>query len=118
MNTVTHDPPPPQSEGGQPHGGQLQDMNRSAAVNASPSQGGVQPCIKKSWFAIRVVDDKNAVVEGLTLKLKLTGLGETERITSKGNDPLKVDQLDPGGTGEVVSIQSPEGVWEAVGALS
>jgi hypothetical protein len=118
MNTVTQDLPPQQSEVVQPDAAQLQSMNHSAAVNASTAQGGVQACLKTSWFAIRVVDDKDTMVEGLTLKLRLTGLGDTERVTSKGSDPLKVEQLDPGGTGEVLSIQSPAGVWEAVGSLT
>ena len=93
-------------------------MNASAAQNASPAQKGVLPCQKKSWFAIRLVDDKDKMVAGLTLKLKVTGLGETERVTVTATDPLRIDQLDPGGKADVLSVESAEGGWEAVGDLT
>lgn len=98
--------------------GQLQQMNGSAQQNASPVDGGALPCEKKSWFSIRIVDDKNAVIEGLTIKLKVAGLGDVERVTSKASDPVKIDALSPGGTAEVESIESEKLVWEAVGDIS
>jgi hypothetical protein len=112
--------PPPQPPGAQvpPDAGQLQNMDQSACQNASPAQGGVQPCPKKSWFAIRVIDDKDAVVEGLTLKLKLPVLGEIDRVTSKAVDPVKIDQLDPGGKGDAKYIDAGEVVWEAIGDIT
>jgi len=102
----------------QPDAGQLQAMNRSAAQNASPVNDGAVACAKTSWFSIRVIDDKDAVVEGLTLKLKLKGAGEVERVTSRATDPVKVEQLDAGGTGEVMAIESEKVVWEAVGDIT
>ena len=80
--------------------------------------GGVLPCTKKSWFAIRIVDDKDTVIEGLTLKLKLTEIGDSDRITSKAVDPIKIDLLTPGGKGDVQYIDSGELVWEAIGDIT
>ena len=115
---MTGPPVQPSDTGLSPDGGQLQAMNQSAARNASPVEGGVQSCQKTSWFSIRVVDDKDAVVEGLTLKLALPELGEIERITSKGQDPLKVEQLTAGGKCDVKSIDAGDDVWEAAGDIT
>src|SRR5579864_696535 len=111
--------PPPQPQGAQvqPNAGQLQNMNGSAKQCASPAQNGVVHCDKKSWFAIRINDKNDGVVEGLTLKLKLPDKGEFERVTSKAVDPVKEDQLKPGGQGEVVSIDCGDVVWEALGDI-
>jgi len=98
--------------------GQLAAGERSASQAASPAHDGEQPCPRTSFFAIRVIDDKDAVVEGLTLKLKLPELGEVERVTSRAADPLKVEQLKPGGKGGVKSIDAGEFVWVAVGDFS
>ncbi len=112
--------PPPQPQGAkvEPDAGKLQDMNKSAEKNACPAGKGVMPCLKKSWFAIRVIDEKNVVVEGLTLKLRLTDLGDIERVTSKAVDPVKIESLEPGGKGDVKHIESGEVVWEAVGDIT
>ena len=110
---MTGPPPQPADVALSPDAGQLQAMNQSAAQSTSPVQNGVQDCPKTSWFSIRVVDDKDAVVEGLTLKLKLPELGEIERLTSKAQDPLKVEQLAAGGKCDVTSIDAGEHVWEA-----
>jgi hypothetical protein len=114
------EPPPvlPQGASVDPTTSNLGAMNGSAANNASQASGGVLPCEKKSWFAIRVVDDKDAVIEGLTLKLKLTEVGESDRLTSKAVDPIKIDQLTPGGKGDVQYIDAGELVWEAVGDIT
>jgi hypothetical protein len=93
-------------------------MNGSAADNASKASGGVFPCAKKSWFAIRIVDDKDAVIEGLTVKLKLSEVGESDRLTSKAVDPIKIDDLTPGGKGDVHFIDAGELVWEAIGEIT
>ena len=114
------EPPPvlPQGASVDPTTSNLGAMNGSAANNASQASGGVLPCEKKSWFAIRVVDDKDAVIEGLTLKLKLTEVGESDRLTSKAVDPIKIDQLTPGGKGDVQYIDAGELVWEAIGDIT
>lgn len=110
----------PQQKGKvEPDAGKLKAMNQSAAKNASPAEGGTVPCEeKKSWFAIQIVQEKGgAVIEGLTLKLKIPDLGDTDRVTSKATDPVKIEQLAPGGTGEVKQIECADDVWEAVGDI-
>lgn len=111
-------PVQPVAQGVPPDAGQLQAMNQAAAQNAAPVQNGVQGCPKTSWFSIRVIDDKDAVVEGLTLKLKLPDLGEIERLTSKAQDPLKVEQLAAGGSCNVLFIDAGEHVWEAAADIT
>jgi hypothetical protein len=121
VNPSESAPSLPQGASVNPSQATLSAMNESAATNSSPVNGLVVECpvtTKVSWFAIRVVDDKNVVVEGLTLKMKITGLGDTERITSKAVDPIKIEQLTPGGTGEVLSIETEDFVWEAVGDIT
>lgn len=119
-NGPTGGPAPPQPQGAQvqPNAAQLQNMNGSAQQSASPAQGGAVQCDKKSWFAIQVTDKDGGVLEGLTLKLKLPDKGEFERVTSKGVDPVKEDQLNPGGQGEVISIDCGDVVWEALGDIT
>lgn len=108
----------PQGAMVEPNASKLGEMNQSAAENASAEVKGVLPCEKKSWFAIRVVDDKDTVVEGLTLKLKVTDLGDIDRITSKGVDPIRIEGLAPGGQGDVKYIDCGEVVWEAIGDIT
>ena len=93
-------------------------MTDSAAASASPAVGGVLLCKKKSWFAIRVIDDKDKVVPGLTLKLNIPDFGGTDRVTSKRSDPLKIQNLAPGGKGDVKYIDCVEAVWEAIGDIT
>ena len=114
------EPPPvlPQGAAVDPTTSNLAVMNASAANNASQATGGVLPCAKKSWFAIRIVDDKDAVIEGLTLKLRLTEVGDSDRLTSKAVDPIKIDGLTPGGKGDVQYIDAGESVWEAIGDIT
>ncbi len=109
---------PPQGATVEPSASKLGEMNASAAQNASPEVKGVLPCEKKSWFAIRVVDDKDAIIEGLTLKLKIPDLGDTDRLTSKGVDPIKIEALTPGGKGDVKFIDCGEVVWEAIADIT
>jgi hypothetical protein len=119
MNPSESSPSLPQGASVEPTQANLSAMNQSAANNASPVSGGIVDCPnKKSWFAIRVVDDKDAVIEGVTVKLKITDLGDTERVTSKGVDPIKIDELTPGGKGDVLSMEAEEIVWEAVGDIT
>lgn len=119
MNPSESAPSLPQQASVSPTQSNLGAMNQSAANNASPVSGGVVTCPKKvSWFSIRVVDDKDKVVEGLKLKLKITGLGDAERVTSAGVDPVKIEELAPGGKGDVLSIETDDVVWEAVGDIS
>jgi hypothetical protein len=95
---------------------QLNAMNQSAKSNAASGvDGGVKGCQqkKKSWFAIRLLNDKDGkVVEALTLKLKIPDLGDIERVTSKASDPIRIDELNPGGTGSVKQIEHDSLVWE------
>lgn len=119
MNPSESVPSLPQGASVNPTQSNLEAMNQSAASNSSPVSGGVVTCPKKvSWFAIRVVDEKDIVVEGLKLNLKITGLGDAERVTSKGVDPVRIDELAPGGKGDVLSIETEDIVWEALGDIS
>jgi len=118
MNPGGDGPPQPQGAKVEPSVSKLGEMNQSAAENASAEVKGVLPCEKKSWFAIRVVDAKDTVVEGLTLKLNVTDLGDNDRITSKGVDPIRIEGLAPGGKGDVKFIDCGEVVWEAIGDIT
>jgi hypothetical protein len=113
------DPAPPQPPAAtvQPSPDTLQAMNGSAQQSASLAQNGAMPCPKKSWFAIRITDEKGAVVEGLTLKLKVPDLGDIDRVTSKGGDPIKIAPLAAGGQAEVHYIDGGDTAWEAVGDI-
>lgn len=119
MNPSDSAPSLPEGASVNPSPSSLGAMNQSAATNSSPVSGGIVTCPNKvSWFSISVVDDKGVVVEELKLKMKITGLGDAERVTSKGTDPIKIDQLAPGGTGDVLSIETEDFVWEAIGDIT
>jgi len=123
MNPSPSSDPPQQPTGASvtPSSDKLAEMNQSAEKTSSPVTDSTVKCPKKtSWFAIRVLDkeDGDKVVEGFTLKLDIASVGATERVTSKGADPVKVPDLLPGGTGEVKSIDCGDLVWEAVGDIS
>jgi hypothetical protein len=117
------EPPPPQPPSAkvEPSPEKLQSMNDSAEKSASPVKDGSLTCPpkKKSWFAIRVINQKDSTcVEGMTLKLNIPDLGDTDRLTSKASDPTKIDQLEPGGKGNVKQIECGDHAWEAVGDIT
>jgi hypothetical protein len=118
MNPGGEGPPQSQSATVEPSASKLGEMNSSAAQNASPEVKGVIPCEKTSWFAIRIADKDDAVIEGLTIKLKIPDLGDIDRITSKGVDPIKIDTLTPGGKGDVHFIECGDVVFEAIGDIT
>jgi hypothetical protein len=62
----------------------------------APKGAPVQPCKKKHWFGVRVVDEKGKVVPGVKVKLKLTD-GSTPVITiDKTGTHKTATTLDPG----------------------
>ncbi len=64
--------------------------------NPAPKEGVVQPCDKKHWFGVRVVDKKGKVVPGVKVKLKLTD-GTTPVITIDKTGAYKTTKcLNPG----------------------
>lgn len=119
MNPGGQGPPQPEGAKVKPSAGKLNGMNASATQNASKAVKGVLPCEKKlSWFAIRIANEKNEVIEGLTLKLVIPDHGEIDRLSSKGTDPIKIEELEPGGTGSLKFIEGGDVVFEAIGDFS
>lgn len=93
----------------------LPTMNAAANADASGPL-----CRPKKWFAVSIskVDEKNkeTPVEGVTVDLQITGVGPTQRITGAGNDhPIRIEQLNPDGTGEVLQMKHDTDVYEAIG---
>jgi hypothetical protein len=91
-------------------------MNASASASAASGvSGGVRTCPlqRRTWFAIKFIDDKDGkIVEALTVKLTIPTLGDIERVTSTASDPIKIDELPPGGTGDVREVEHDSLVWE------
>jgi hypothetical protein len=97
---------------------QLPVMNNVASTEGSSSDFNESEgdCPLISWFAIRVVhkpndDDEEQEVEGLTLNVKLSNAPDQTRVTAKESDN-KILYLGPGGTGEIVSTDHSDYVWE------
>lgn len=69
---------------------------------------------KKSWFAVTVYSKTGGaqkVVDGMSLVVKLPDTGEASGTLTKGNPRVRWDDLNPGGTGSVISTSHME-VWE------
>jgi hypothetical protein len=94
------------------------DQNAKSSGGQSDITKGTKDCpLKKSWFAIRVVHQPTAdggeeVVDGLTLNLKLSCSGPNTQVTAKAVEKNQIDNLSPGGTGNVESTDHSEIVWE------
>ncbi len=93
-------------------------MNNVASSEGSSSDFNESEgdCPLISWFAIRVVhkpndDDEEQEVEGLTLNVKLSNAPDQTRVTAKESDN-KISALSPGGTGQIVSTDHSDSVWE------
>jgi len=99
----------------------LPAMNEAAA-SSSNAQGGVLPCKKKAWFAILLskVDEKNheSYLPGVTVQLNVPGLGKVERVSANSARAIRFDQLEPGGTGDVLAMRHDSAVYEALGDFS
>ena len=111
-------PQPPQDPPQLAPQGQLPVMNKAASSAGSSSDfnQSERDCPLISWFAIRVVhkpddDDEEQEVEGLTFNVKLSNAKAETRVTAKDSDN-RIDTLPPGGTGEIVSTDHSDFVWE------
>jgi hypothetical protein len=97
-------------------------MNDTANNNTGGTSKGVLPCKKKTWFAVILakVDEKNkeTYVADVTIDLKITDLGEVQRVTVAGAKPVTIKQLDPGGKGDVLQMNHATDVFEAIGDFS
>jgi hypothetical protein len=98
----------------------LPAMNEEAA-KSSGGAGGVTPC-KKSWFAIllSMLDEngKESYLPDVTVKLKVGGVGEVQRVSMNSPKPIKLEALEPGGKGDVLQLQHATDVYEASGDFS
>jgi hypothetical protein len=77
-------------------------------VNPPPSKP------KRSWFAVTVVAKEGGsqkVVDGLSMMCQLPDLGQASGTLTKGSPRVRFDDLNPGGTGSVIST-SHSAVWE------
>ena len=103
---------------------QLASMEESTKQGAAKSKvnGTSQDCpLKKSWFSVTIVHDHEGtekVVEGLTVNCHVPDLGPTAGVTSSGSPHVRFDDLDPGGTGDVLSTSHSDEVWEVVTDIS
>lgn len=69
----------------------------------------------RSWFGVTVVYEDNGQekpVPNLTLYVELPGLGEVTGVTSRRIGHVRWDDLDPGGTGDILATTHDEIVWE------
>ena len=105
--------------------GKLAAMNQAAQTSGSTSRAGraVQGCpLKRSWFSVTVtetVDGSEQTVEGLTVQCHLPELGESNGVTSDAAPEIKFQNLDPGGTGDVLgSSHDDDVVWEVSSDIS
>jgi hypothetical protein len=83
----------------------------SQAINDSPTKS------TKSWFSVTVVHEVNGsekVVDGLTIQCQLPDLGKTSGMTSRNTPHVRFNDLNPGGTGDVLATSHDEIVWEVV----
>jgi len=91
-------------------------MNSNASNRASGPT-----CQPKSYFAIILqIDDGNGgetEVPGVTIDLKLSDLGDVQRLTALG-PPVFIGDLEPGGTGDVLQMTHAINVYEAIGDFS
>jgi hypothetical protein len=119
---MSNDPSPQTPPPNNPPSGGLPAMNDSAAQKADSTSNGSVNCKPKTYFAVIVVkqDEKNqeTSVADLTIDLNITGLGDVERLTAAGNQPVMIQNLEPGGKGDVVQMKHDTDVYEATGDFS
>jgi hypothetical protein len=101
----------------------LPQMNATAENSSKGTSKGVAKCKqKKHWFGLMLLltDDKGKTtpLADVTIGLKLPDLGELEKVSVKEPTPVKVEQLEAGGTGEVLQLKHDTNVYEAVGDFS
>jgi hypothetical protein len=103
------------SQGGGGGGGGAPPSNTDSTprvaqpINDSPSKP------TRSWFSITVVhevDGSEKTVDGLTIHCELPDLGKTSGITSRKTPHVRFNDLDPGGTGDVLATSHDAVVWE------
>ena len=96
----------------------LPAMNDKAAKNGG-SPGGVTPCKLKTYFAVMLykVDEKDQETPAgnVTLSLKITELGDVDKVTADAQSPVMVRSLTPGGKGDVLQMTHDTDVYEAIG---
>jgi len=102
--------------------GALPAMNDSAAKKTDSTSNGVVKCKPKTYFAVIVVkvDEKNQETSAadVTIDLKVTGLGDVQRVTDSGKKPVFIQNLEPGGKGDVLQMKHDTDVYEAIGDFS
>ncbi|MBS1855726.1 MAG: hypothetical protein JST11_10200 [Acidobacteria bacterium] len=79
-----------------------------------PDNPNPPPKPKKSWFAVTVVSKvggSQKVVDGMSVMCQLPDTGQVSGTLTKGSPRVRWDDLEPGGTGTVVSTSHSE-VWE------
>ena len=116
--------PPPSDPPQLAQPGQLSSMNQSAQQSGGTgnvSQAQTDCPRKKSWFSVTVVQKvagTEKVVEGLTLNCRVPDLGETNGVTSSGSPHVRFNDLNPGGTGDVLGTSHDDVVWEVTTDIS
>jgi hypothetical protein len=97
-------------------GGGAQGSQPAEAQQSAPAKTVSEPSSRKrSWFSVTVmheVDGAQKPVNGLTLTCHLPDLGETSGVTSGRASQVRFDDLNPGGTGDVLATSHDEVVWE------
>jgi hypothetical protein len=103
------------SEGGGGGGGDSQQRSDSTPNVAQPLNDDSPSKPTRSWFSITVVhemDGAEKVVDGLTIHCELPDLGKTSGMTSRNTPHIRFNDLNPGGTGDVLATSHDDVVWE------
>jgi hypothetical protein len=109
--------------GGGGGGGRSQDNQQSSRENTSTTRSSLSSGVqsdspsrpKRSWFSVTVVHEINGEekpVHNLTLLCQLPDVGKVSGLTSRRAGHVRWDDLDPGGTGDVLATSHDEIVWE------
>ena len=102
------------SQGGGGGGGNSQVRSNSSPNIAQPIDDSPTKSTR-SWFSITVVhevDGAEKTVENLTIHCELPDLGKTSGVTSRNTPHIRFNDLNPGGTGDVLATSHDDVVWE------
>lgn len=97
--------------GGNNDSHQRQDSSPNIAQPVNDSS----PKSTRSWFSITVVHEvagAEKTVDNLTIHCELPDLGKVSGMTSRNAPHIRFNDLNPGGTGDVLATSHDDVVWE------
>ena len=103
-----------ESQGG---GGGSKDSQprKDTTPNVAQPVNDSTPKSTRSWFSITVVhmvDGGEKTVDNLTIDCQLPDLGKVSGMTSRNTPHIRFNDLNPGGTGDVLATSHDDVVWE------